>query len=460
MENKNFQNRVFGCAIIKSVNANYNADFTKQPRTLPNGLVYATDKALKFTVRNYLVKNYSEDKILYFTRNKINSEKGSMVPMSLREVFENIFENPLPRVRSTGGKKPMIYFFNGKEIEVKCQQVTENNLKKFFKSFEDTPEGVTEFLKIGKKAAIKEIEKIELTDDEKAEPFYFFIDKSSANKVTKIDLEEEVIDERITDIDLHFFGGYNKIKILYNLLNCLDVRLFGATYTGDTNVSIHGPVQINHAIDRFIYENRQVENLSYSEQIKAPFRNAKAKGGDAEMTTIGSQTKSMEAHYVHHFSVNPKNLNDHVRDANEIATKKGDENANRTETPLIGLSNEDIKKLKEGLRVGVSYYDSSAKAGTENELLIWVQLNEGDGSKLVLPNFTELISITKNNGKTKIDLQKLKGLLEKEYVKSAVEKIELFYNDSVTEVINEPTAAIKIEIADLSKPENSKSNEE
>ena len=52
-----FKNRVFGCVVIKSVNSNYNADFSHQPRTLPDGSVYATDKALKYTVRNYIDKN-------------------------------------------------------------------------------------------------------------------------------------------------------------------------------------------------------------------------------------------------------------------------------------------------------------------------------------------------------------------------------------------------------------------
>lgn len=57
-----FKNRVFGCVVIKSVNSNYNADFSHQPRTLPDGSVYATDKALKYTVRNYI------DKIIRKTR--------------------------------------------------------------------------------------------------------------------------------------------------------------------------------------------------------------------------------------------------------------------------------------------------------------------------------------------------------------------------------------------------------
>jgi CRISPR-associated protein Csh2 len=42
-----FKNRAYGFVVIKSINSNYNADFSGQPRTLPNGSVYATDKALK-----------------------------------------------------------------------------------------------------------------------------------------------------------------------------------------------------------------------------------------------------------------------------------------------------------------------------------------------------------------------------------------------------------------------------
>ena len=61
-----FKNRVFGCAIVKAVNANYNADFSGQPRTLPSGIVYATDKAFKYTVKNYLKDVYPKERVFYF----------------------------------------------------------------------------------------------------------------------------------------------------------------------------------------------------------------------------------------------------------------------------------------------------------------------------------------------------------------------------------------------------------
>ena len=64
MANNRFENRVFGAVLIKSVVANYNADFTGSPRTLPSGVIYATDKALKYCIRNYLKK---EDEIIFYT---------------------------------------------------------------------------------------------------------------------------------------------------------------------------------------------------------------------------------------------------------------------------------------------------------------------------------------------------------------------------------------------------------
>jgi CRISPR-associated protein Csh2 len=170
--------------------------------------------------------------------------------------------------------------------------------------------------------------------------------------------------------------------------------------------------------------NRFSENVIYSEQIMSPFRNPGEKSNDSTMTTLGTQSKLQEGHYVHHFSVNPKNIAD---DAKRVGS--------------IGLTQDDISKLKEGLQKGVSYYDSAAKSGTENELLLWVQLKPE--SKAVLPSFVELVDI---NAQKEIDLHKIKELLSKPHISSEIEKIELYYNDITTKVINAPENAVKKEI--------------
>lgn len=295
-----FNNRVYGFAIIKSINSNYNADFSGQPRKLPNGKVYATDKALKYSIRNYW-KDALGEQIFYF-----KSLTDDMSPRTLDETYELHFG----KMQSKGAE-----------------------LRK---------------------------------------------------------------------------------EILGNILKRLDVRLFGGTYAGATNISVHGTCQITHGINRF------PEDVIYSEQIMSPFRNPGDKSKDSTMTTLGSQSRLEEGHYVHHFSVNPKNIEDDVQRVN-----------------AEGLSNEDISKLKDGLRKGASYYDSAAKAGTENELLCWIQLKEG--SKLVMPSFIEFVDIDETG---QIDLSKVQDYLNQGHVSQEIDKVEIYYNKAVTEVKNLPNNAI------------------
>jgi len=311
-----FKNRVFGCAIVKAINSNYNADFSGQPRTLPNGIVYATDKAFKYTVKNYLKDVYEKENIFYF-----KSLNENLNPISLDETY-----------------------------------------KKFFGNY---PTGV------GK-------------------------DK---DKIIKTDVAK-------------------------NLLSCLDVRLFGATFAGATNISLHGPVQINHG------PNIWKENYIFTEQITSPFSN-KADDSDPEkgMTTIGRQSRLAEGHYLHHFSVNPLNLKDIAILAGEGAQT---------------ISSDDISKLKEAMCRGVTWYDSASKAGCENEMLVWVQLKEN--SKIVIPNFTTLIILNdeKENGKCIYDFSKSKTLFEN--IDNQIESIEIYYNKQTVELVNIPNKAKEYDI--------------
>lgn len=304
---KEFKNRVFGCAIVKAVNANYNADFSGQPRTLPSGIVYATDKAFKFTIKNYLRAVYPQETVLYF---KSLNEK--LNPISLDEAYKKNFG-------------------------------------------------------------------------------------------------EEATDKK---------------KVSKNLLSCIDVRLFGATFAGKTNISVHGPVQINHAA------NIWSENNIYNEQITSPFSN-KANDPEAEkgMTTIGRQARLEEGHYLHHFSINPQNLCNITEMAGNDCAK---------------LSDIDITKLKEAMLRGVTWYDSASKAGCENEMLVWVQLKEG--SKIVLPNFSDLIILKDNKvqGCCVYNFEKLTAVLAK--IQNEIEAVEIFVNSNTCKLENLPT---NVQLSDL-----------
>lgn len=409
-----FKNRVFGCAIIKSFNSNYNADFSHQPRTLPNGVIYATDKVLKYSIRNFWNDFYKDQKIFFF---KSLDEK--MKPRTLDERYVSLLG---PHKTSITSDKFSVFEFDGENVSGKIpDRPKAKDIKTLFKEISDdnelkSYEKVFNIIAGAKSSVIAKIEDIKIdTDPLQEESYFFYLNKE--NRPVKIEGEVSEIQNVFNLVLDAMGGGINRQETLKDLLSCLDIRLFGATYAGKTNISIHGTTQITHGINRFVRGDK------YSEQIMSPFRNPGDKNIDSTMTTLGSQSKLNEGHYVHHFSVNPKN----IEDTNNVNS--------------VGLTDMDIEKLKEGLRKGVTYYDSSAKAGTDNELLLWVQLKAD--SKAVLPSFVELVTVNENK---EIDLVQIQQLLRKEHIQPEIEKIELYYNTGITAVINKPDSAIVFEL--------------
>lgn len=328
-----FKNRVFGCAVVKSINANYNADFSGQPRTLPSGSVYASDKAFKYTVKNYLKDVYENEKILGFKR---YNQVKEFIPYSLVEAFCKMFPD--------------------------LMEITEKKAKKD-----------------------------ESRDEEKESSESFKI-KCSKKEVAKA------------------------------LLSCFDVRTFGFTFAGkgkdrkdNIAISVHGPVQVLYGV------NLWTKGRIYTDQIMSPFRNPDDRSEDKQASTLGRQSRLDEGHYLHHFSVNPKNLCD-------IAMMAGD--------GCQILSDDDINKLKEAMRRGATWYDSASKAGCENEMLVWVQLK--NTSKIVLPNFSTLIVLKdeKKDGKCVYDFEKLTDILKG--VKDEIDSIEVYFNKHTCILINLP----------------------
>lgn len=88
---KDFKNWVVGISVVRSMNGNFNADISKMPRTLPDkvGTIYATDKALKYCIRNYMVNNKNENIFMWRRRNE------KIEPLNIDENFERLFsKNP------------------------------------------------------------------------------------------------------------------------------------------------------------------------------------------------------------------------------------------------------------------------------------------------------------------------------------------------------------------------------
>ena len=351
MKNNRFNNRVFGAVLVKATVANYNADFTGSPRTLPNGVVYATDKALKYAIRNYL-KQDDKNIIFYTTRYK----KENMQPLDIDETYIELF-----------GEYPSL-----------------NEIKKKTKEKED-------------KYSIRIKEEVDKFIGENGD--YEVINQINNNYLLKKEVDNKInfviIGQKPDDI--------KRMPILQNLFKALDIKLFGATFASkEGNMSIHGNVQITHGIN--IYH----ENNIFTEDITSPFRNSNDKSDDSQQTTIGNQTVLEEGHYLHNFTINPKNSEELIR----LIDNQG------------YLTTEDINSLKEAINKGVSYLDSASKIGVENEFSIFITLNENE--KIQLPSFTTLIKVKdqEESFKRKLDLSEVKNLLED--VKDKIDSVEIY----------------------------------
>jgi CRISPR-associated protein Csh2 len=319
MSSIEFNNRVYGCVVVKAINANYNADFNGLPRRLKSdGSFYATDKSFKWLVRNYIKKNHENEKVL------------------------------------------------------------------FTKQFDD------KFSVLTLKQAYEKLDK--------------------------------------------------KDNTLSTLLECIDVRLFGATLAdAGNNLSLHGCVQVNHATD--LYGNGKV----YTDEILSPFATKEGDGNN----TIGAMSKATEAHYIHNFSINPKNLSSWKNIIKKEDAKKEKSLLDDVkENSLKVLSQNDINILKNSFNNAATFYDSHSKSGVENELSIYVTLNEN--SILTLPNFAQFITFKKaeNGEKNSFNINELIKYLTKH--DGDISSIDIYYIQELTNLIFDNQNS-KIKTFDLTK---------
>ncbi len=82
-------NRVYGVVGIKSILANWNADFSGRPKTTTNGDIFGSDKAFKYPIKK--MWEAEGDKVLYVKSYKSDSKKGAFQARTLGERFEQLF---------------------------------------------------------------------------------------------------------------------------------------------------------------------------------------------------------------------------------------------------------------------------------------------------------------------------------------------------------------------------------
>lgn len=260
-----------GIVVINAKNANFNASFDGLPRRLPDGRIFATDKALKYCIREYL----SKTETVFVQRDKE---------------------------------------FNEKDGELKQRYLTlkENYLKKC--------------------------------------------------KVDKLPKDEK--------------------EIIDNLLNFIDVRLFGVVFAVDSNISLTGPCQISYGVNR--YEKSNI----YVSSILSPYRNPSEKTQDAQQTTIGEESRADDVYYVYDICLNMNS-----------AEKQG-----------IKITDADITKLTEALKYSVGEVVSTTMFGVETVSFIWLE-NKGDK---IFNNLNSLVDIFEENNEIIVDYSKVMNLIKQD----------------------------------------------
>ena len=92
--NKSMDKRVYGILGISSLMSNWNADFSGYPKTLSNGKIFGSDKALKYPMKKMWD---SEGKsVVYIKSMRFNSKDSSptvLIPRTLKERYEYVFKN-------------------------------------------------------------------------------------------------------------------------------------------------------------------------------------------------------------------------------------------------------------------------------------------------------------------------------------------------------------------------------
>ena len=85
-------NRVYGVIGIKSIMANWNADFSGQPKSISTGEIFGSDKALKYPMKKMWENN--GERVLYIKSLKTEDKKDEVKirPKSLKERYEEIFK--------------------------------------------------------------------------------------------------------------------------------------------------------------------------------------------------------------------------------------------------------------------------------------------------------------------------------------------------------------------------------
>lgn len=186
-------NRVYGVIGIGVNMANWNADFTGRPKSISNGDIFGSDKALKFPMKKMWEAN-GED-ILYIK--KLIEIKDKIVPMTLAEKYQNLVGEEAKGATSNIVAKHLFSFMDVKQFGATFAEEGQNisitgavQFGQGFNKFEDTNIEVQDILSPFRNPKDK-------TGKE-------FVDAQGEGKVR----DQSTLGTKITVDEAHYFYGF------------------------------------------------------------------------------------------------------------------------------------------------------------------------------------------------------------------------------------------------------------
>lgn len=107
-------NRIYGVVGIKSIMANWNADFTGRPKSTSKGDIFGSDKAFKYPIKKMWASEDKNAKVLYVKSYKTDN-KGNLQARTLSERFEQLFGKNIKDIKDK--KEILKYLFSAIDVK-------------------------------------------------------------------------------------------------------------------------------------------------------------------------------------------------------------------------------------------------------------------------------------------------------------------------------------------------------
>ncbi len=194
--------RVYGVIGIKAKMANWNADFTGRPKSITDGTIFGSDKALKYPMKKMWL---NEDKKVMYIKSWKDDGKGGVIPNQLGERYAYLFEPIDKKITKT--------------TEVLANLLKCTDVKNFGATFavEGQNISITGAIQFG-----QGFNKYEYTETEVQDILSPFTDSKAKEKSKKskddegTEAKQSTLGTKVTVDEAHYFYGFSINPSAYN----------------------------------------------------------------------------------------------------------------------------------------------------------------------------------------------------------------------------------------------------